>query len=76
LSERIKADEIEQVHQHGDFHAVARHERHPVQHRPPGGGFPGQRPHEAGEIGPEEVEQRPGEQLRDAAAALVPQASG
>ena len=70
LGERVKAGEVEQVHQHGDLHAVARHERHPVQHLPPAGGFPGERLHEAGEIGPEQVDQRPGEQLRDAAAAV------
>jgi hypothetical protein len=29
LGEGVEASQAEQVHQHGDFHAVARHERHP-----------------------------------------------
>ena len=62
LGERVKASEVEQVNQHGELNAVARHEWHPVQHFPPAGGFPGQWLHEAGEIGPEQVDQRPGAQ--------------
>jgi hypothetical protein len=51
-------------------HAVTRYERHPVQYLPPPVGLPGQRLYEAGQIRPEQVEQRPGEHLRDAAAAV------
>ena len=52
-----------------DLDAVAGDERHLLQHRPAAGVLPAERLDEAGQLGPQRVEQRAGGQLGDPAAA-------
>ena len=68
LGHRVETDELEDVDEQAEFDPVATGKGHPLEHVTPRGVLAAQRLHEAGELRPELVEQRPGDQLGDAAA--------
>ena len=70
LGHRVEPDLAVDVDQHRDLDAVADREREPLEQLAARGDLAGQRLQEAGQVGDVEVEQRAGDQLGDAAAAV------
>ena len=69
LGHRVEADELEDVDEQAELDPVATGEGHLLEHLTARRVLAAERLHEAGELRPELVQQRPGDQLGDAAAA-------
>ena len=69
LHHRLGADEPAHVDEQAEVDAVADRERQALEHRAPAGVLARQRLDDAGEVGEQELEQGPGRELGDAAAA-------
>src|SRR2546427_262558 len=68
LGQRGETEPAHDVHQETDLDCVAAHERQPLEQRPPPRRLARERLHERAQLGIEEVDERPGADLRDAAA--------
>jgi hypothetical protein len=69
LRQRVQPDEIEQIDEHAELDAIAGDERNPFQHVSIAPVLACQRLHEAGQTGPEHVEEGPRDQFADPTAS-------
>ncbi len=69
LRHGVEPDELEDVDEQAELDPVAAGERHPLEHVAARGVLAAERLDEAGELGPELVQQRPGDELGHAAAS-------
>src|SRR5829696_255790 len=70
LSHGVEPNHLQDVYHDPGLHGVSGEERDRREQLPVGDEFTGERLHEAGELGVEEVEERLGRELRDPAAAV------